>query len=103
MTTFRVGDTEGSQAPPQPATNTTQASTPSIPDEVQEAALAKPVSFYEQKAATVHEAMNDIWKGTNFADVATKYNKSQDQLGQAFAVFGVQTMNMLEGQDIISR
>lgn len=84
-------------------TTTGAASNTNIPDHVMQSdAMAKPVSFYDKKAKEVHAAMRDIFdERIPFLEVAKKYNFKPENLAVAFAVFGVQAMEIVNTRDIV--
>ena len=66
-------------------------------------ALAKPVSWYEKKARRVCRAMEDIYSGGyTFEQTAEFHNCRPEELGVAFAVFGMQAMDLIEAQRVVS-
>ena len=67
------------------------------------AALAKPVSFYEKKTRQMYQAMQDIWNGRyTFQQTAGYYGYTPEELGTAFAVFGVQAMDIVQQRNVVS-
>ena len=67
------------------------------------AALAKPVSFYEKKTRQMYQAMQDIWNGRyTFQQTADYDGYTLEELGVAFAVFGVQAMEIVQQRNVVS-
>lgn len=67
------------------------------------AALAKPVSFYERKTRQMHQAMLGIWEGSyTFQQTAEYYGYTSEELGVAFAIFGVQSMETIQQRNVVS-
>jgi hypothetical protein len=73
------------------------------PDVMFAQAMAMPVSFYEKKAREVHAAMADIVDNNMpFLEVARKYHYKPEALAVAFAVFGTQSVQIANTQNIVS-
>ena len=76
-----------------------QAKTPSEDT----AALAKTASFYEKKTHQMYQAMQDIWNGRyTFQQTVDYHGYTPQELGTAFAIFGVQAMDIVQQRNVVS-
>ena len=67
------------------------------------AALAQPVSFYDKKTRQIYDAMQGIYSGHyNFKQTTQYYGYTTEELGVAFAVFGVQAMEIVHQRNVVS-
>ena len=67
------------------------------------AALAQPVSFYEKKTHQIYDAMQGIYSVQHtFEQTAEYYGYTAEELGIAFAVFGVQVMEIVHQRSVVS-
>ncbi len=64
-------------------------------------ALSRSTDYYASKSRTVHAAILEVWNGTPFLEVATKYNQTPDVLASAFAVFGKQAIDIAREKGVV--
>lgn len=103
-TVAAVSSNTNSTAPETTSGNPSQSSTAKQSHDLSErtAALAKPVSHYERKTRQIHQAMQDIWSGRySFQQTAEYYGYTPEELGVALAVFGTQTMEIVQQRNVV--
>ena len=67
-------------------------------------ALAKPVSFYEKKTREIHQAMWGMYEhGYTFQETADYHGYTIEELGAAFATFGIQAMQIVKERNVVSQ